>query len=175
MKLRLGSNGDALEAELARIPSLDLPALKHLYLELTGAALPSFLRVPFARRAVAHALRERHLGGLDPDTRRQLEELVAQIEPLQQGPLRKPRRKPRAGTRLLREWQGKVHEVAVLADGFLWNGAQYRSLSKIAGEITGTRWNGWVFFGVKKPTPRRVAMPIAPLSPSSETVEAGHG
>ena len=56
---------------------------------------------------------------------------------------------PIAGTRLLREWQGVEHTVTVLAEGYEWQGRPYRSLSAIARAITGTRWNGLVFFGLK--------------------------
>ncbi len=55
----------------------------------------------------------------------------------------------KAGTRLLREHAGVAHVVTVLADGFEWEGRPYRSLSAIARAITGTRWNGWAFFGLK--------------------------
>ena len=55
----------------------------------------------------------------------------------------------RAGMRLVREWQGRAHEVVVLEDGFLWNGKAYRSLSEIARLITGTRWSGPRFFGLQ--------------------------
>jgi hypothetical protein len=50
---------------------------------------------------------------------------------------------------LLREWQGVEHVVTVTVDGFEWQGRPYKSLSAIARAITGTRWNGWVFFGLK--------------------------
>jgi plastocyanin len=53
------------------------------------------------------------------------------------------------GTKLIRVWQGKTHTVTALADGFEWQGSRYRSLSEIARTMTGTRWNGLVFFGVK--------------------------
>ena len=56
---------------------------------------------------------------------------------------------PIVGTRLIREWQGVEHVVTVTADGFDWQGRPYKSLSAIARAITGTRWNGWVFFGLK--------------------------
>lgn len=56
---------------------------------------------------------------------------------------------PIAGTRLIREWQGVEHVVTVTNDGFEWQGQPYKSLSAIARAITGTRWNGWVFFGLK--------------------------
>ena len=53
------------------------------------------------------------------------------------------------GTMLVREWDRKSHRVMVLADGFAWNGQSYDSLSKIAFAITGTRWNGPRFFGLR--------------------------
>ena len=56
---------------------------------------------------------------------------------------------PIAGTRLLREWQGVEHTVTVLTEGYEWQGRPYRSLSAVARAITGTRWNGLVFFGLK--------------------------
>jgi hypothetical protein len=63
--------------------------------------------------------------------------------------IRADRERPITGTRLLREWQGVEHVVTVTADGFEWQGRPYKSLSAIARAITGTRWNGWVFFGLK--------------------------
>ncbi|MFN3606155.1 MAG: DUF2924 domain-containing protein, partial [Cypionkella sp.] len=57
--------------------------------------------------------------------------------------------KPIIGTRLVREWQGTAQIVTVTKDGFEWQGRPYQSLSAIARAITGTRWNGWVFFGLK--------------------------
>jgi hypothetical protein len=54
----------------------------------------------------------------------------------------------RPGTVLGREWNGDMHRVAVLADGFAWNGKTFASLSAVAGAITGTRWNGPKFFGL---------------------------
>lgn len=76
-----------------------------------------------------------------------------------------PRRKLRAGTRLIREWKGEIHEVVVLPDGFLWKGTTHRSLSVIAKAITGTSWNGWLFFGVTRPKAKEV------LNPASTSVE----
>jgi hypothetical protein len=57
--------------------------------------------------------------------------------------------RPIAGTRLIREWQGVEHHVTVLQDGYEYAGRPYKSLSAIARGITGTRWNGWIFFGLK--------------------------
>jgi hypothetical protein len=68
-----------------------------------------------------------------------------------QHPLTKPivTNSVQKGTILSREWKGRMHRVAVLADGFAWNGKTYPSLSKVAFEITGTRWNGPRFFGLR--------------------------
>ncbi len=57
--------------------------------------------------------------------------------------------KPITGTRLIREWQGVEHVVTVTRDGYEWQGRPYKSLSSVARGITGTRWSGWVFFGLK--------------------------
>ena len=70
--------------------------------------------------------------------------------------------KLKPGTRLLREWQGRSHEVLVLNDGFSWQATHYRSLSAIARKITGTAWSGPLFFGLR---PNRSApRPLAPAS-----------
>jgi hypothetical protein len=61
----------------------------------------------------------------------------------------RPDRLPIAGTRLVREWQGVQHCVTIRGDDFEFQGRPYKSLSAIAREITGVRWNGWVFFGLK--------------------------
>jgi len=141
---------DALEQELERIKTLELPDLKSRFLEISGVPLPKFMRAALARRAVAHVLRESVDGGLDRETQKRLDQLVSQMVPNSCAPPPNPNRKLRAGTRLVREWQGKVHEVAVTKEGFVWSGRSYSSLSSIASAITGTKWNGWVFFGVKK-------------------------
>jgi hypothetical protein len=57
---------------------------------------------------------------------------------------------PRSGTVLVREWQGATHHITVAKNGFLWNGSTYRSLSSIAHAITGTKWNGPRFFGMRE-------------------------
>jgi hypothetical protein len=80
----------------------------------------------------------------------------------------------RPGTRLLREWQGEVYEVVALADGFLWNGTHHRSLSVIAKAITGTSWNGWLFFGVerKKKGARSTPSSMSPSTPVKPALNA---
>jgi len=137
------------EREVEVLRHLSLDELKARWLALRGVPLPKYMRRELMARAVAHAKREHRDGGLDAATRKRLEVLMAAIVPNGAAPARAPARKLKAGTRLLREWQGRVHEVAVEADGFVWNGQRYGSLSEIARLITGTRWNGWAFFGLK--------------------------
>jgi hypothetical protein len=100
---------------------------------------------------IAYARQERRYGGIAKPIARELERLFARVlrgeavggtEPLKT-PL------PRAGTVLVREWRGITHSVTVVEGGFLWNGKNYRSLSAIAHSITGTKWNGPRFFGMR--------------------------
>ena len=95
-------------------------------------------------RAVAYKIQERMFGGLPASTRRMLlGESVAARTP-------GPSRQVGPGTVLLREWQGTTHQVIVGEDGVLYRGQRYRSLSKVARLITGSRWSGPAFFGLKK-------------------------
>jgi hypothetical protein len=98
----------------------------------------------FLVRAISYALQERELGGLPASVRRALL-AMATGNPAS---LRTPRLKIKPGTRLLREWRGTTHEVLVIDQGFVWQGATYRSLSAIAVAITGAKWNGPRFFGL---------------------------
>ena len=139
---------EEVEAEIALLGGLSLEALKARWLELKGIPFPKFMRRGLMTKAVAHAIRESASGGLDAATQRKLEQAIRQIVPSGQRPP-PAANKIKAGTRLVREWRGRVHEVSVAADGFVWNGERHRSLSEIARLITGTRWNGWVFFGLK--------------------------
>jgi hypothetical protein len=153
----------AVEEELARLPALSLDQLKARWLELKKVPLPKFMRRGLMTRAVAYAIQEVAYGGLDRDTLKRLDQLAAQIVPSGgKTPPRPNRVKP--GTRLVREWKGRVHDVMVLEDGFAWKGKRYASLSVIARQITGTRWNGWMFFGLKQREAKRAAALAAPPS-----------
>ena len=101
--------------------------------------------------AVAYRIQEQALGGLRPELRHRLRSIAGAARLGREVPIAvAPRLKP--GTRLMREWQGRTHEVLVCQDGFEWRQARYRSLSQIARAITGTRWSGPVFFGMKPRT-----------------------
>jgi hypothetical protein len=97
--------------------------------------------------AIAHRMQEQELGGLKPATRRFLEKTAEDHAPRQQ---MLPVIHMKPGTRLLREWHGVTYEVIIMEGGVQCHGKPYRSLSEVARAITGTRWSGPLFFGLKK-------------------------
>jgi hypothetical protein len=101
-------------------------------------------------RMLAYRLQAEHFGDLDSESKRLLDNAVSP-EAAGRRAVESSRINidVRPGTMLAREWNGRMQRVAVLADGFAWNGKTYRSLSKIALAITGTRWNGPRFFGLR--------------------------
>lgn len=134
---------------VAALKTTATPVLKQQWRELFGKEPPAFNR-PYLISRLAYRIQELAYGGLRPETRVRLKALGEQLD----GGnivLRRIRAdsRPLAGTRLLREYAGVEHAVTVLADGFEWEGRPYKSLSAIARAITGTRWNGWTFFGLR--------------------------
>jgi hypothetical protein len=132
---------------LKRMPVNDLKAE---WRALFGTDAPNNSR-SFLELRLAHRLQELTCGGVVRETAKLL---IGLADEVQGKPGRKSMiadsRNPVVGTRLLREWDGIEHTVTVLADGYEWEGRPYRSLSAIARAITGTQWNGWVFFGVRR-------------------------
>jgi hypothetical protein len=138
-----------VEAEIVGLSSLSLAAMRERWLALYGNRAPPSLRRDLLVRAIAYQLQVKTFGGLSPTTKRLLREIAAaaregRFDAAAIGPRVKP------GTRLIRVWQGETHNVLVLEEGFEWKGARHRSLSVIAKAITGTNWNGWTFFGMKR-------------------------
>ena len=134
---------------LAALKTTPTPDLKQQWRELFAAEPPPYNR-RFLESRLAYRIQELAYGGLKPETILRLEELGEQLDggnPV----LRRIRGDdmPLTGTRLVREYQGVDHSVTVLHDGFEYQGRPYQSLSAIARAITGTRWNGWLFFGLK--------------------------
>lgn len=140
---------DPVLARLAAIKAATIGELKKQWRELFGSEPPPFNR-RYLESRLAYRVQELAYGGLKPDTVKRLEDLGEQLDGGNIG-LRSVRAdlKPIAGTRLIREWQGVEHTVTVTLNGFEWQGRPYQSLSAIARAITGSRWNGWVFFGLK--------------------------
>ena len=121
-----------IEQEIAALGDLDHAALKQRWRALRGGDPPKRLSRQLLLRALAHAMQEKAFGGLNPTVRQRLQRLAVELQntgriaSLGTQPAFKP------GTRLIREWQGRTHEVTILEDGFRWNGETYRSLSAIA-------------------------------------------
>jgi hypothetical protein len=140
---------DPIPARLAALKTMALPELKAQWRELFGTEPPGYNR-RFLESRLGYRIQELAFGGLKPETIRRLEALGEQFA-ARNVTSRRVRHDatPIAGTRLIREWQGVEHTVTVLTDGYEWQGRPYRSLSAIARAITGTRWNGPLFFGIR--------------------------
>ena len=140
---------DPIPARLAALRTTPTPDLKQQWRELFDTEPPPFNR-RYLESRIAYRIQELAYGGLKPQTIRRLEALGEQLDGGKVAVRRiRADSMPIVGTRLLREWQGTEQVVTVTADGFEWQGRPYNSLSAIARAITGTRWNGWVFFGLK--------------------------
>ncbi len=96
---------------------------------------------------IAYKLRERVYGGLRPSTKALLRRVAEEVS----GKGKVVVERPKVGTRLLREWQGRTHEVIVLDQGVLFEGERFRSLTEVAKRITGAHWSGPRFFGLRSP------------------------
>ena len=142
---------DTIPARLAALKTAPTAALKAQWRELFDSEPPPFNR-RYLESRLAYRIQELAYGGLKPETVKRLERLGEELDggdKTKRG-LRAYRDRPITGTRLIREWQGVEHVVTVTADGFEWQGRPYKSLSSVARAITGTRWNGWVFFGLRR-------------------------
>ena len=138
-------------ARLAALPGMPIGELKAEWRRLFGTEPPPYNR-RFLESRLAYRIQELAYGGLKRETLERLEALGEQFDG-RSITLRRIRhdQRPIAGTRLIREHQGVEHIVTVTRDGYSYQGRRYQSLSAIARAITGTRWNGWVFFGLRKP------------------------
>jgi hypothetical protein len=138
----------APEAELDWLPTTPIADLRNRYRELFRTEPPKAFGPDLLRRSIAHWIQEKAYGGLPASSRRLLDQLVKAAMAKPNGRLELPRRiKP--GSELVRTWKGRSYRVMVLADGFAHDGRTFSSLSEIASEITGTKWNGPRFFGLR--------------------------
>ena len=139
----------ALEAEITRLPDLRHDELRARWKLLFGRPAPKSLRRKFMARAVAYQMQVAAYGGLSAATRRRLREIATAVRNGDRnGVLGGVQIRP--GTQLIRQWQNTTHTVMVLDDGFALDGRTYKSLSAVAKIITGTNWNGYAFFGIKR-------------------------
>jgi hypothetical protein len=131
-----------VDAELADLATMSVDDLRSRWRVQTGKPAPAGFSKDLIARALAYRLQEQHLGGLDARDRRAMS-MAARSEA---GAIQHLK----VGSVIVREYQGVLHEVMVVPDGLCWRGRTYTGLSTIAALITGTRWNGPRFFGLRR-------------------------
>ena len=134
--------------EIQRLPTLRRDQLVPIWKEHFPTPPPPSIRKELMVPLLSYRMQEEVHGGLSMQARRRLQILATTLP---EGP-RSTRQiaAPQRGTRILRQWRGETHEVWCTDEGFLYLGQKYTSLSKIATVITGTKWSGPAFFGLKK-------------------------
>ena len=157
-RVRIGStltDRKSLDVEVARLRDIDVAALRARWQTVFRQKPPTHLPRHLLYRVLAYKIQADHLGDLGADSKRLLDRAESP-EHAGQRAVDQGRRvaEIKPGTMLAREWNGKMQRVAVLADGFAWNGTTYPSLSGAAFAITGTRWNGPKFFGLREKATR---------------------
>jgi hypothetical protein len=145
------STDPAVEDELDRLAVMPIAQLRVRHRELFRTDPPKAFGPDLLRRSIAHRIQEKAYGGLSRPAQRLLDQMMKAYAAKPNGKIALPRQiKP--GSILVREWKGKSHRVMVLAEGFAYDGETYSNLSEIAVLITGTRWNGPRFFGLRSKT-----------------------
>ena len=143
----------SLEDEIARLRGLDIETLRARWRAAFGGKAPSHLPRHLLFAIIAYRIQAEVFGDLDAETLRHLKKINLAPSRTEAVPLTKAlaqrRRELSSGTTLIREWNGQTHRVMVVDRGFAWEGTTYDSLSKIAHAITGTRWSGPRFFGLR--------------------------
>ena len=142
-------SGAEIAEALRRIAELPREALIDAWVKACGHPPPKGISQRLLQYAAAYHLQSRAFGGLSKATRRKLDQTLRPPTAAAPLPTRTDRGTPLpTGSRLIREWNGRVHTVDVVDSKFHYNGRSYRSLSEIARAITGTRWSGLRFFGL---------------------------
>ena len=139
---------EKLEQELKDLETRDDDELKNRWRSLYGTKPPQKIHRSLLMAAIAHRIQEKALGPLKCSVRRHLMQAANNPATPRPSP-HYPSLRPRAGTVLVRDWGGVTHQAKVLEDGILFRSKRYKSLSAIARVITGTRWSGPLFFGLK--------------------------
>lgn len=155
-----------LDAELDHLAKLGIKELRALWRERRRQEPPEALSKDLMARALAHFLQEECLSGLAS----RLRKVLASISEKDAEPVRRVK----VGSVIVREYQGELHEVMVVPEGFRWKGQVYTSLSAIALKITGTSWSGRRFFGLRDgtdagPSPGSVKEPDPPKKPRARS------
>jgi hypothetical protein len=147
------STKTSVEDEIAHLRGLDLRGLRARWLSVFQRPAPPHLTQHLLFAVIAYRLQADRFGDLDHATRQVLDRTIAQeAAPAMSARLAnfdQKRTELTPGTVLVREWDRRSQRVMVMAEGFAWNGQTYDSLSKVAFAITGTKWNGPRFFGLR--------------------------
>jgi hypothetical protein len=146
----------SLDQRLAALPTLPRKALEKLWQEQFDRPLGRGLRRENVVRILAYRLQEKAYGSLKASVAKQLRSLLDNENSCRKS-VNALTLRPKPGTRIVREWKEKLHEISVLPDGYEYEGQVYRSLSEVARIITGTRWSGPAFFGTKRRAQRAAA------------------
>ena len=143
--------GADMPEQLAQLRSMSRQQLLDLWEKLYRKPAPTGfkrdLMVPF----LAYRIQENAYGGLKPSTRSELRGIARRMEKSSSANQQICQPRIKSGTRFLRKWRGETHEVVVTESGYEYRRASYKSLSEIARKITGTRWSGPAFFGLRSP------------------------
>ena len=142
-----------VEEEIAHLRGLDLKGLRSRWQSVFGGTAPAHLTRHLLFAVIAYRIQADRFGDLDHATRQVLDRTVAKEAETgmtaRLASFDQKRNELTPGTVLVREWDRQSHRVMVMADGFAWNGQTNDSLSKVAFAITGTKWNGPRFFGLR--------------------------
>jgi len=147
--------GKVSHADIDALSGLGKLDLKQRWEDAFGQSPPKYMRREILVHALAHEMQLEAAGGMPPGLTRQLERAARSIREGKTSPAAGDHRRStssvtiKPGTRLLRDWQGVTHEVIILENGIQYRGREWSSLSAVAREITGTRWSGPLFFGLK--------------------------
>jgi len=145
-------NRNGVLRQLASLQTMSRQEVEDKWRDLYGTEPPRF-KLSFIRRRLAYRIQELFYGGIEPAVKEKFQELAAKdlmaSQLVRPQPTTTPEGKILPGSRFQREWNGKVYEAIALEKGFEYRGKPYRSLTAIATEITGTKWNGQVWWGLK--------------------------
>ena len=146
----VGGGSKGLQQEISDLLTLDMDGMRDKWAALFGFKPSPLLGRLFMIRSIAYRLQERMFGGLKPSIQRLLDRVCDAAPDADLARL--PKKRASAGTVLVREWRDVRHRVTVLDDAVVYRGQRYKSLSEVARVITGTRWSGPRFFGLRRPT-----------------------
>lgn len=157
----IDQNAD-IQRDLAELSQAPILQLRQRWRAMFQTDPPAAFGPDLLRRSIAQRIQEQHFGGLSVSGQRQLNQVVKAIASKPSGRIELPRQ-IKSGAVLVRTWKDKSHRITVLDNGFAFEGRTYVSLSEIAREITGTRWNGPKFFGLRTKNPMSSDSTASPM------------